>query len=120
MSDAERIKQLEQELAEARKRIEDEAVDPAMLQEIGKLKAERDSALKALAESEKERERLRKQLMLAVDILERGEFTMPPKAGHVHGPEGNCDGDCVDWVRFCDMIQDMKKALTPESGEGKP
>jgi hypothetical protein len=37
-------------LAEARKRIEEEAVDPVMLQEIGKLKAERDSALRELAE----------------------------------------------------------------------
>ncbi|MFA5936707.1 MAG: hypothetical protein WC822_02400 [Candidatus Paceibacterota bacterium] len=38
------------EIADRDKRIEEEAVDPAMLQEIGKLKAERDSALRELAE----------------------------------------------------------------------
>lgn len=73
-------------------------------------RVERDSALAREA-------RLSKELALAVDILERGEFPMPPKEGHSHGPDQNCDGDCVDWVRFCDMIQGMKNALSSPSAE---
>ncbi len=56
-----------------------------------------------------ERDKLRVALNKAVGWL---EHDVPEKPDHDCGnPDSGCDMDCVDWVRFCGDMREIKEAL---------
>ncbi len=72
----------------------------------------------AMEKAQGQQDGVRENFQLLLDILEQG-VPNPPK--HLCGPDSNCDGDCVDWSRFCDLIQKCKNSLShhPQSVEAQ-